>query len=55
MIRYVTEKYGEDRIAQIITYSTIKAKAAIKDSARVLYGQPGYSVADRISRRCRPR
>ncbi|MFL6147686.1 MAG: DNA polymerase III subunit alpha [Pseudonocardiaceae bacterium] len=50
MIRYVTEKYGEDRIAQIITYSTIKAKAAIKDSARVLYGQPGYSVADRITK-----
>ncbi len=50
MIRYVTEKYGEDHIAQIITYSTIKAKAAIKDSARVLYGQPGYSVADRITK-----
>jgi len=50
MIRYVTEKYGEDRIAQIITYSTIKAKAAIKDSARVLYGQPGYAVADRITK-----
>jgi len=50
MIRYTTEKYGEDRIAQIITYSTIKAKAAIKDSARVLFGQPGYSVADRITK-----
>ncbi|ALE74069.1 MULTISPECIES: DNA polymerase III subunit alpha [unclassified Pseudonocardia] len=54
MIRYVTEKYGEDRIAQIITYSTIKAKAAIKDSARVLFGQPGYSVADRISKAMPP-
>ncbi|MFP5020531.1 DNA polymerase III subunit alpha [Pseudonocardia phyllosphaerae] len=54
MIRYVTEKYGDDRIAQIITYSTIKAKAAIKDSARVLYGQPGYSVADRISKAMPP-
>ncbi|HEX6871307.1 MAG TPA: DNA polymerase III subunit alpha, partial [Micromonosporaceae bacterium] len=32
MIRYATEKYGEDRVAQIITYSTIKAKAAIKDA-----------------------
>jgi DNA polymerase III subunit alpha len=50
MIRYVTQRYGEDRIAQVITYSTIKAKAAIKDSARVLYGQPGYSVADRITK-----
>ena len=54
MIRYVTEKYGEDRIAQIITYSTIKAKAAIKDSARVLYGQPGYAVADRITKAMPP-
>jgi len=54
MIRYATEKYGEDRIAQIITYSTIKAKAAIKDSARVLYGQPGYAVADRISKAMPP-
>ncbi|MGE0296677.1 MAG: DNA polymerase III subunit alpha [Pseudonocardia sp.] len=54
MIRYVTEKYGEDRIAQIITYSTIKAKAAIKDSARVLFGQPGYAVADRISKAMPP-
>lgn len=55
MIRYVTDRYGEDRIAQIITYSTIKAKAAIfKDSARVLYGQPGYAVADRISKAMPP-
>ena len=36
MIRYATEKYGEERVAQIITYGTIKAKAAIKDAARVL-------------------
>ena len=54
MIRYVTEKYGEEKIAQIITYSTIKAKAAIKDSARVLYGQPGYAVADRITKSMPP-
>ncbi|MFS8478686.1 MAG: DNA polymerase III subunit alpha, partial [Micromonosporaceae bacterium] len=33
MIRYATEKYGEERVAQIITYGTIKAKAAIKDAA----------------------
>ena len=36
VIRYVTEKYGDDRVAQIITYGTIKAKAAVKDAARVL-------------------
>jgi DNA polymerase-3 subunit alpha len=50
VIRYVTEKWGEDKVAQVITFGTIKAKAAIKDSARVLYGQPGYAVADRISK-----
>ena len=33
VIRYVTEKYGDDRVAQIVTYGTIKAKQAIKDSA----------------------
>ncbi|MEP6482633.1 MAG: DNA polymerase III subunit alpha, partial [Rhodoglobus sp.] len=42
VIRYVTEKYGDDRVAQIVTYGTIKAKQALKDSARVL-GMP-YSV-----------
>ncbi|HEX5812235.1 MAG TPA: DNA polymerase III subunit alpha, partial [Pseudonocardia sp.] len=54
MIRYATEKYGEERVSQIITYSTIKAKAAIKDSARVLFGQPGYAVADRITKAMPP-
>jgi DNA polymerase-3 subunit alpha len=54
MIRYVTERWGEDRVAQIITYGTIKAKAALKDAARVLHGQPGYSIADRISKAMPP-
>jgi DNA polymerase-3 subunit alpha len=48
MIRYATEKYGEDRVSQIITYSTIKAKAAIKDAARVL-GYP-YGLGDKITK-----
>jgi DNA polymerase III subunit alpha len=48
MIRYATEKYGEERVAQIITYGTIKAKQAIKDSARVL-GYP-FSLGDRITK-----
>jgi DNA polymerase-3 subunit alpha len=48
MIRYATEKYGEERVAQIITYSTIKAKAAIRDSARVL-GLP-YAIGDKVSK-----
>ena len=48
MIRYATEKYGEERVAQIVTFGTIKAKQAIRDSARVL-GLP-YAVGDRISK-----
>ncbi len=36
VIRYVREKYGEDRVAQIITFGTLKGKAAIKDVGRVL-------------------
>ena len=48
VIRYVTDKYGDDRVAQIVTYGTIKAKQAVKDSARVL-GMP-FSVGDRITK-----
>lgn len=36
VIRYVTEKYGDERVAQIVTFGTIKSKQALKDSARVL-------------------
>ncbi|GAA2633184.1 DNA polymerase III subunit alpha [Dactylosporangium fulvum] len=52
VIRYVTEKWGEDRVAQIATFGTIKAKAAIKDSARVL-GYP-FAVGDRITKAMPP-
>ncbi len=48
MIDYVTRRYGEDRVCQIVTFSTIKAKAAVKDSCRVL-GLP-YAVGDRITK-----
>ena len=48
MIRYATERYGDDRVAQIVTFGTIKAKQAIKDSARVL-GFP-YAVGDRLTK-----
>src|SRR5690606_4418376 len=54
MVRYVTEKYGSDKVAQVITFGTIKTKAAIKDAARVHYGQPGFSIADRISKALPP-
>jgi DNA polymerase-3 subunit alpha len=52
MIRYATEKYGEERVAQIVTYGSIKAKAAVKDSARVL-GYP-YALGDRITKAMPP-
>ncbi len=39
VIRYVTQKYGEERVAQIITYGSMKAKAVIRDVGRVL-GMP---------------
>ncbi|WP_261566942.1 DNA polymerase III subunit alpha [Frankia gtarii] len=52
MIRYVTEKYGDERVCQILTFGTIKAKAAIKDSCRVL-GYP-YALGDRITKAMPP-
>ncbi len=52
MIRYATEKYGEERVAQIITYGTIKAKAAVKDAGRVL-GYP-FALGDRITKAMPP-
>jgi DNA polymerase-3 subunit alpha len=48
VIRYVSDKYGDDRVAQIVTYGTIKAKQAVKDAARVL-GYP-FSMGDRITK-----
>ena len=52
MIRYATEKYGEDRVAQIVTFSTIKGKQAIRDSARVL-GFP-YKLGDDLAKMMPP-
>ena len=46
MIRYAAETYGQDHVAQIVTFQTIKAKQAIKDAARVL-GMP-YAFGDRL-------
>jgi DNA polymerase-3 subunit alpha len=52
VIRYVTDKYGDDRVAQIVTFGTIKAKQAIKDAARVL-GKP-YSVGEKLTKAMPP-
>ncbi|MFN2369441.1 MAG: hypothetical protein ABR605_10990, partial [Desulfurivibrionaceae bacterium] len=48
MIRYAAEKYGSDHVAQIITFSTIKGRQAIRDTARV-FGYP-YSLGDRVAK-----
>ena len=48
MIRYTAEKYGSDHVAQIITFSTIKGRQAIRDSARVL-GLP-YALGDKVAK-----
>jgi DNA polymerase III subunit alpha len=50
MVRYAADKWGHDRVAQVITFGTIKTKAALKDSARIHYGQPGFAIADRITK-----
>jgi len=52
MIRYCAERYGSDHVAQIITFSTIKGKQAIRDAARVL-GHP-YSLGDRVAKQMPP-
>ncbi len=48
VINYVTEKYGRDRVAQIITFSTMAARAAVRDAGRVL--EIPYGVVDRIAK-----
>ncbi|MGV0850123.1 DNA polymerase III subunit alpha [Mycolicibacterium phlei] len=54
MLRYAANKWGSDRVAQVITFGTIKTKAALKDAARVHYGQPGFAIADRITKALPP-
>src|SRR5262252_9794159 len=48
VIRYVKERYGEDRVAQIVTFGTLKGKAAIKDVGRVL--DFTFAETDRIAK-----
>jgi DNA polymerase III subunit alpha len=52
VIRYVTERYGSERVAQIVTYGTIKAKQAVKDAARVM-GHP-FSVGESLTKAMPP-
>ena len=52
VIDYVVDKYGDDRVAQVVTYGKIKAKQALKDSCRVL-GKP-YSMGERLTKAMPP-
>ena len=52
MIRYAADKYGRDCVAQIVTFSQIKARAAVRDAARVL-GYP-YAVGDKVAKAMPP-
>ena len=52
VIRYVSEKYGDDRVCQIVTYGTIKAKQAIKDAGRVL-GKP-FGLGEQLTKAFTP-
>jgi len=48
VIRYVQQKYGSDHVAQIITFGTMKARAVLKDTGRVL--QMSYGHIDRLAK-----
>jgi DNA polymerase-3 subunit alpha len=48
VIEYVTERYGRDRVSQIITYGTMAAKAVVRDCGRIL-GHP-YGFVDRVAK-----
>ncbi|WP_289017503.1 DNA polymerase III subunit alpha [uncultured Ornithinimicrobium sp.] len=52
VIRYVTEKYGDDRVAMIVTYGTIKAKQALKDASRVM-GYP-FAMGEKLTKAMPP-
>src|SRR6185295_2030686 len=52
VIHYVTAKYGEERVAQIVTYGTIKAKQAVKDAARVM-GFP-FAMGEKLTKAMPP-
>ncbi|GAA1349282.1 DNA polymerase III subunit alpha [Falsarthrobacter nasiphocae] len=52
VIKYVTEKYGDERVAMIVTYGTIKGKQALKDASRVM-GFP-FSMGERLTKAMPP-
>src|SRR5699024_7971124 len=54
VMRYTRDKWGEENVAQVITFGTIKTKAALKDAARAHHGQPGFAIAEKMSKALPP-
>lgn len=52
VIEYVTQRYGQDKVAQIVTFGTMEARGAVRDAGRAL-GMP-YAGPDRISKMIPP-
>ena len=52
VLEYVGEKYGSDKVAQCVTYGTIKTKQALKDSARIMDYE--YSMGDQVTKALPP-
>src|SRR6266542_2365105 len=52
VIKYVTQKYGSENVAQIITFGTMKARAVVRDVARVM--DIPYADADRVAKAVPP-
>ena len=52
VLKYVTQKYGEDKVAQIITFGTMEARLAVRDVARAL--GMSYSQGDRLAKMIPP-
>lgn len=46
VVDYIKDRFGEDRVAQIVTFNTLKSKAALKDAAKVLASQGGMAFED---------
>ncbi len=54
VMAYTRDKYGQANVAQVLTFGTIKTKAALKDAARAHYGQPGFAMAERMTKALPP-
>ncbi|PRW62279.1 DNA polymerase III subunit alpha [Actinopolyspora mortivallis] len=54
VMAYTRDTYGQENVAQVITFGMIKTKAALKDAARAHHGQPGFAIAEKMSKALPP-